>query len=194
MLNLCSRAGNTTSALSAADVLDLSQCDVVEQAPGYNRLILKIVPTTQPPAPPSSSPLLSSLYTQSSSSSLSSPSVSSSSLSTASSSRRIGDSGTDGHNHIGNISQTGNVAPGRNTISVVVDVNADYCHSEVNETRRTTAPYDISGDMVQCTSSLSLNGGGAGGAGGDREKVLFIGFEESWERDLWSAWLIEVSA
>lgn len=28
---------------------------------------------------------------------------------------------------------------------------------------------------------------------GDRERVLFIGFEESWERDLWSNWLIQVS-
>lgn len=26
----------------------------------------------------------------------------------------------------------------------------------------------------------------------DRERVLFIGFEESWERDLWSSWLIQV--
>lgn len=28
----------------------------------------------------------------------------------------------------------------------------------------------------------------------DRERVLFIGFEESWERDLWSSWLIQVCA
>lgn len=28
---------------------------------------------------------------------------------------------------------------------------------------------------------------------GDREKVLFLGFEESWERDLWSTWLLEVN-
>lgn len=42
------------------------------------------------------------------------------------------------------------------------------------------------------SSSWSLLGGSSGGCG-DREKVLFIGFEESWERDLWSAWLIEVS-
>lgn len=27
----------------------------------------------------------------------------------------------------------------------------------------------------------------------EREVVLFLGFEESWERDLWSSWLIEVS-
>lgn len=26
-----------------------------------------------------------------------------------------------------------------------------------------------------------------------REVVLFLGFEESWERDLWSYWLTEVS-
>lgn len=37
-------------------------------------------------------------------------------------------------------------------------------------------------------SSFSINSGV-----GDREKVLFIGFEESWERDLWSAWLIQVN-
>lgn len=44
-------------------------------------------------------------------------------------------------------------------------------------------------------SSWSLGGSSGGGvACGDREKVLFIGFEESWERDLWSAWLIEVIA
>lgn len=30
------------------------------------------------------------------------------------------------------------------------------------------------------------------GESGDRERVLFIGFEESWERDLWSSWLIQV--
>lgn len=38
-------------------------------------------------------------------------------------------------------------------------------------------------------SSCSVN---SSSSAGDREKVLFIGFEESWERDLWSAWLIEV--
>lgn len=26
----------------------------------------------------------------------------------------------------------------------------------------------------------------------DRDNVLFMGFEESWERDLWSTWLLEV--
>lgn len=39
-------------------------------------------------------------------------------------------------------------------------------------------------------SSRSVN---SIGEAGDRERVLFIGFEESWERDLWSSWLIQVS-
>lgn len=38
-------------------------------------------------------------------------------------------------------------------------------------------------------SSRSVN---SIGDAGDRERVLFIGFEESWERDLWSSWLIQV--
>lgn len=40
-------------------------------------------------------------------------------------------------------------------------------------------------------SSRSVN---STGEFGDRERILFIGFEESWERDLWSSWLIQVSA
>lgn len=27
----------------------------------------------------------------------------------------------------------------------------------------------------------------------DREKLLFIGFENSWERDMWSTWLLQVN-
>lgn len=55
-------------------------------------------------------------------------------------------------------------------------------------------------------NSYDDGGGGGGGGGtlyssscsintgfGDREKILFIGFEESWERDLWSTWLIQVN-
>lgn len=38
-------------------------------------------------------------------------------------------------------------------------------------------------------SSRSVN---SMGEASDRERVLFIGFEESWERDLWSSWLIQV--
>jgi PH domain/leucine-rich repeat-containing protein phosphatase len=35
-------------------------------------------------------------------------------------------------------------------------------------------------------SSNNLNGGDG------KETVLFLGFQESWERDLWSIWLLEV--
>lgn len=41
-------------------------------------------------------------------------------------------------------------------------------------------------DVYNSSRSVHLNG-----EIGDR--VLFIGFEESWERDLWSSWLIQVS-
>lgn len=42
-------------------------------------------------------------------------------------------------------------------------------------------------------SLCSINSSRSSNVGGDRDnKVLFIGFEESWERDLWSAWLIQV--
>lgn len=37
-------------------------------------------------------------------------------------------------------------------------------------------------------SNLSVNSHGT-----EREVVLFLGFEDSWERDLWSNWLMEVS-
>lgn len=39
-------------------------------------------------------------------------------------------------------------------------------------------------------SNLSVN---SQGTAAEREVVLFLGFEDSWERDLWSNWLMEVS-
>lgn len=41
-------------------------------------------------------------------------------------------------------------------------------------------------------SSCSSLNSVVGVNGSDRERVLFIGFEESWERDMWSAWLTQV--
>lgn len=46
-------------------------------------------------------------------------------------------------------------------------------------------------DNAVYNSTCSINS--SNGNGCDRENVLFFGFEESWERDLWSAWLVKVS-
>ncbi|XP_058825668.1 protein phosphatase PHLPP-like protein [Topomyia yanbarensis] len=49
---------------------------------------------------------------------------------------------------------------------------------------------------IDSTSSIShlYHSNGSAHSINDRETVLFLGFEESWERDLWSGWLSETKA
>lgn len=60
------------------------------------------------------------------------------------------------------------------------------CLNSVNANRKNSAATSLckSNNNLNC-SNLSVNAG-------EREIVLFLGFEESWERDLWSAWMMEV--
>lgn len=46
---------------------------------------------------------------------------------------------------------------------------------------------------VVYNSNQSLSSGSWSGSAEKEPKVLFLGFGEPWERDLWSAWLTEVS-
>lgn len=69
-----------------------------------------------------------------------------------------------------------------------VNMNSDsvaLCHSN-----RLATDASIFDDHTVYNSTCSINSSNSC----DRQKILFFGFEESWERDLWSAWLVKVSA
>lgn len=97
---------------STPEVFNLSGYDIVEHAPCYNRLILKILPTKDP------------------------------------------------GNHVGDIIRC-------NDQNVDIDcADIAYISSSTNSLRHVAE---------------------------EREKLLFIGFENSWERDMWSTWLSQVN-
>lgn len=175
-------------------MLDLAFCEIIEHAPGYNRLILKIVPTT----------------TTAASSILQAPGIITSlSSSPVDRFRRIDAAAVDTH-----VDDDDGIVD--NNISTDIHTNNDVQQlapvSSAN--RRNSSRSDDGGGSDNSQNSSGGDGDGSSsrawslsgassnatasstavGASGDREKVLFIGFEESWERDLWSAWLIEVIA
>lgn len=53
-------------------------------------------------------------------------------------------------------------------------------------------PSCLPGNLVY-NSNQSLSSGSFYGSTEKEPRVLFLGFSEPWERDLWSAWLTEVS-
>lgn len=109
------------------DLLDLTNCDIEEHAPSFNRLILKITTTNV---------------------------------------CRIDISGGYNNNY-------------NNFNNNIVSASKPPGYSE--------APGSSSWCLYNSLSSLN-----SGYGGGEREQILFIGFEESWERDMWSAWLTQV--
>lgn len=70
--------------------------------------------------------------------------------------------------------------------------NSDSVFSNNNNNNSTTINNNNNSISVY-NSNVSVNSSVLGSGGGSGEKVLFFGFEESWERDLWSTWLLEVS-
>lgn len=72
------------------------------------------------------------------------------------------------------------------------DCTAPLCHS--NRLATTDVIFHTNTDeqhtVYNSTCSISSSNGSNSC---DRQKILFFGFEESWERDLWSAWLVKVS-
>lgn len=67
-------------------------------------------------------------------------------------------------------------------------INSIDCLNSVNAIRKNSAAT-----MSLCKSNNNLNCSSLSVNAGEREIVLFLGFEESWERDLWSSWMMEVN-
>lgn len=123
--------GNSDGTCATPEIFDLSGFDIVEHSPCYNRLILKIVPSTG------------------------------------------GCCGDDDDIVIRAIRHDDKM------------YNSSRCGDGIIDCDSLSA-------FNQSSCSINSSRSSAGGGGVDRDKVLFIGFEESWERDLWSNWLIQV--
>jgi hypothetical protein len=115
------------------ETYELSGSEIFEHSPGYNRLIIKIVPKMT----------CDSLY------------------STKENLNRI--KSMDSVNNFNN------------------------SNSENSNSTNTNSNNSIKNNNSVYNSNVSVY------SSGEREVVLFLGFEESWERDLWSSWLLEVS-
>lgn len=70
--------------------------------------------------------------------------------------------------------------------------SVDCLNSSINNNSSSTSSgnSNLSSMSNNAHSNLSVY---SNGDRETREVVLFLGFEESWERDLWSYWLTEVS-
>lgn len=76
----------------------------------------------------------------------------------------------------------------QNVLQKTTTKNTDYlCHNNnISNSGSYCDGASFGSNAGFYNSSCSINSSGA-------DKVLFMGFEESWERDLWSTWLIEVN-
>ena len=87
------------------------------------------------------------------------------------------------NNNNNNINKNNN---NNNTHENLNRIKSIECLNSMNSKRKNSAAtsmYKSNNNLDNSNSSVN---------GSDREVVLFFGFEESWERDLWSSWLMEV--
>lgn len=84
-------------------------------------------------------------------------------------------------------------APSHNRLIIKIVPKANESGNGTRENLTGGRFIDSSGSSSNSTTHLyNSNASMHSSSNNDRETVLFLGFEESWERDQWSDWLSEV--